>query len=273
MFTKENYCYGVGLNYRNEIKNDLITNIKDLDFIEVNTERFFSKDYSPYLELIINQIPVSLHGLTLSLGTDEAISPEYIDNLSGTLKKINCLWFSEHIAVTQVQGIEIRSLMPISFTYENMEKMCSKIKTISALSNKNFLLENIAYYYTMPPNEMNEVRYIKELVEKADCGILLDLNNLYVNSINHQYDPYDFLNQLPLERVVEIHLAGCNYINNMLIDTHASSVKKEVLELLDFVCKRTLINGVIIERDAKLDNFNELLDEVKIVRNILQVNN
>lgn len=270
MFCKPNNHIGVGINYRSEIADKLIANLDKFDFIEINTERFFVKQSNDKLSYIVDKVPVVLHGLTLSLGTiNQDIPASYFNNLVDTLKKIDCKWFSEHIAVTNAYGVELRSLMPVEFSQRSVLNIVKKAKELMTISQKTFLLENIAYYYNVPNSYMSELTFIKDVVENADCGILLDLNNLYVNSINHKYDPFDFINKLPLERVVEVHLAGCNHINDMLVDTHASATRQEVLTLFRHVLKKTHINGVVIERDDRLDNFNELIEEVKLVRDIL----
>lgn len=270
MFIKPDYNIGVGLNYRNEIADELIKNIHRIDFLEINTERFFNNNINERLNKIIDKIPIVLHGLTLSLGSSSPdISQSYIDNLTNTLLKVDCQWFSEHIAITNVKDIEIRGLMPVELTEESIENIANKVKQVMSLSNKPFLLENITYYYSMPNSKINEIDFINRVIELSDCGLLLDLNNLYVNSINHSYDPYDFINKLPLDRIIEVHLAGCDYIYGMLVDTHASNVKDSVLSLLKYLCQKTKINGVVIERDDKLTNFQELLDEVALVKNII----
>ena len=271
MFLKPDLCLGVGINYRNEIAANIVQHIEDVDFVEINTERFFLEKQNSLLDHILTSVPIVLHGLTLSVGTaNQSISQRYIDDLSRTLNRVDCAWFSEHIAITNVDGLEIRALMPVEFNDESIERIVRKNKQIMALTKKPFLLENIAYYYSMPNTQLNEAYFIKEIIERSDCGLLLDINNLYVNSMNHHYNPYDFLNQLPLERVIEVHLAGCDYMHNMLVDTHASSVRKEVLALFQYVCQKTSINGVVIERDAKLNNFSELLNEVYLVREMVK---
>jgi uncharacterized protein (UPF0276 family) len=274
MFKKLDYCLGVGLNYRSEYFDNILKYSDSIDYIEINTERFFQKEKNFQLLNICKKLPLVLHGLTLSIGDQSSdISQDYLNNLSHTLADVNCKWFSEHIAITSTGGIDIRSLMPVEYTKASAECIIQNAKTIMHLTNKPFLLENISYYYNMPTNEVSEIEFINLILREANCGLLLDLNNLYVNSINHGYDPYEFLDQLPHDRIVEIHLAGCDYIFNTLVDTHASSIKKEVLSLFEYVCKRTLINGVTIERDAKLDNFQDLIDEMTIVRSILKKHN
>jgi len=184
----------------------------------------------------------------------------------------NCAWFSDHIAMTSVDDIEIRALMPASFDDEAIAAIVQKINQIKSVINKPFLLENITYYYSMPSSHLKESYFINEIVRLSDCGLLLDINNLYVNAVNHQYDPYEFLNEIPLDHVVEVHLAGCEYMYDMLIDSHASTIKKEVLMLFEYLCQKIKINGVIIERDDRLDHFEELLNEIDVVRKILDRN-
>lgn len=268
-FRKSNYL-GVGVNFRTEVAIDLIKYINEIDFIEINTERFFLNDKNSSIQEIISLVPIVLHGLTLSIGSDQSLSQSYVHNLTKVLNTVECEWFSEHIAVTNVGDIDIRALTPVTFDEVSMNRIVNKVNTIKSLTTKIFLLENITYYYLMPNNEYSEVEFIKNIVEKSDCGLLLDINNLYVNSVNHGYDPYQFLDALPLDRVMEVHLAGCDYIYDMLIDTHASRIKNEVLSLFEYVCKKTTISGVVIERDAKLDNFLELVDEIKYIRNIMK---
>lgn len=271
MLNKPDGFMGVGINFRSEIADEIVNCKNLLDFIEIGTERFFVSDNNIHLNQLISEMPVVLHGLTLSIGTyKNEIDSIYQSNLTKVLKKLPCKWFSEHIAITHVDGIEIRSLMPVEFTDARIENIVGKVKKIQSFTNIPFLLENITYYYNMPNCEMNELYFINEIINKADCGLLLDINNLYVNAVNHNYDPYDFISKLPLERIVEVHLAGCNYMHGMLIDTHASSIKNEVISLFEYVCKKTSLNGVVIERDDKLDNFTELLDEVELIRKISQ---
>lgn len=271
MFTKPDYTFGVGINYRTEISENILKHIDEIDFIELNTEQLFVAKTNLVMNQIINAKPVVLHGLTLSIGTfNEDIPKNYIENLTKTLQEVDCKWFSEHIGITNVNGVEIRSLMPVEFTYERVHEIALKTEKIMTLSEKPFLLENITYYYSMPNSYLSELCFINDIIEKTNCGILLDLNNLYVNSINHKYDSYEFIDKLPLEHIVEVYLAGCSYMHKIMIDIHVSSIRKEVLLLFKYLCNKTQISGVVIERDAKLDNFLDLTNEVIKVRDILK---
>lgn len=270
MFVKPSVCLGVGINYRNVIANDIVKNLHHIDCLEINTERLFIERDNVLMNKIIYTIPIVLHGLTLSIGSDQSIKKNYLDTLSHTLHRSNCHWFSEHLAITGIHDFSARTLMSIAFTETTIERIVNKVNTIQQYTHKPFLLENIAYYYVMPDSHLTEIAFVKAILEKTQCGLLLDLNNLYVNAINHHYDPYLFIDQLPSDRIVELHLAGCDYVGELLVDTHASPSREEVLDLLLYVVKKIPINGVIIERDAKLTYFSELIDEIYLVKDLLK---
>ncbi len=259
---------GIGINYRNEYANDILRSKSKLDFIEINTEKFFSGKLNDNLSKIISIYPTVLHGLSLSLGTinELVVSDQYVKNLQQSIKLSGCKWVSEHLAITRSDQHDLRALTPMKFDLVSANQVAEKIKFISKLISKPFLLENIAYYYVRPDNILSEQEFFKKVIELSECYILLDLNNLYVNSINHGYDPFYYLEALPYERIYEVHLAGCNYINGMLIDTHASSVNEHVLELFEYVCKKVNLKSVVIERDDNLDDFECLLEDVSKVR-------
>lgn len=269
MMINLNKPIGVGINYRDEFSGQLLGNIEIFDFIEMNTESFHKN--SIIIDKLLNYTDILLHGLTLSIGTyGEEIPKLYLDNLSKAIIKTNCCWFSEHIAITKINGLELRALMPVELIDYNIYEIASKIKEIKSLTTKPFLLENIAYYYPMPNNTIPEYEFISKIVNVADCGLLLDINNLYVNSINHKYDPYKFIDCLPLDRVIEVHVAGCDYINGLMVDTHASRVKDEVISLFKYLFKKTPLKSVIIERDDRPKDFQEIIDEVNIFRKIIK---
>jgi uncharacterized protein (UPF0276 family) len=262
---------GVGVNYRSEIGKDILENIAEIDFLEVYTEKFFIKNEDPIVEAIIAKIPLVLHGLDLSIGSNKPLDMKYYEKLSSSFKEINFEWFSDHISLTE-EEVEVGHLMPVQFSEVVLNNITTKVKMMKQLTSKPFLLENITYYYPIPGSEYSEDEFITRILEQSDCGMLLDLNNLYINAKNLSYDPYEFLHKIPLERVVEIHLAGGSFKEGMLVDTHANPIRDEVWKLLDYTCKVAPFKGVIIERDANLKDFNDLIDEVKIAKNILAKN-
>lgn len=260
---------GVGISYMNAIGEQIENNLHEFDFIEAYSERFFIKDDNSRLRRIIKNKPLVLHGLDLSIGSPEAIDEGYCDKLKTIIKETNCHWFSDHISLTRVDDVEVGHLMPISFNEENIDLIVSKVNALQRRIKKPFLLENITYYYKIPNSDIDEAEFITQILERADCGMLLDLNNLHLNSLNHGYDPYTYLNKIPLERVVEIHLAGGSYKENMHVDTHANAISKPVWELFDFVAKTVPFRGVIIERDSNFEPFSGIIEEVRFARNIM----
>ena len=261
---------GVGINYRKEIADFILENISSIDFIEVNTERFFIQETDAKLEEITSRLPCVLHGLSLSLGDVDEIADSYFDNLSKTIEKTNCQWFSEHIAATKVKGIEVRNLMPVPFTEEVAKRIAKKINQISSITNKPFIIENVTYYYPMPGSKLSEIDFINLILDEANCGLLLDLNNLYCNSENHQYDPLAFIDKLPKNRVVEIHMAGGAKIHDMQVDTHATKISEDVYKLFEYCSESIPFKGAVLERDSGPDNFLDMIDEIKTMQSILK---
>lgn len=273
MYKKPEYNLGVGINYHHHFASDILRNINQIDFIEVFTEKFFINEMDQTLNQIMQTIPTVLHGLDLSIGSAGPIKLEYLKNLKSLLNNINYKWFSDHISLTHENNFEVGHLMPIQFSEENAFRIATKAKEIVSLTHKPFLLENITYYYPVPGQSMAEENFITEILETADCGMLLDVNNLYINSRNHSYDPITFLRNIPVERVVEIHLAGGAFKLGMLVDTHAHPVSNDVWNLFEEVCRIVPFNGVVIERDSNLKRLEDLIDEVNIAKKIMKKHN
>lgn len=260
---------GVGINYKTEIRDDILEYIDQLDLIEINTEKFFIRDDDPVAREVRARIPLVLHGLDLSLGSTTPIPEAYLANLRVVLQDIEHLWFSDHASLTEEGGTEVGHLMPVSFSEASAQRMVDKIRQVRALSERPFLLENITYYYPVPGADMGEARFYRDITSRADCGILLDVNNLYINAVNHHYDPLAFLDELPMERVAQIHLAGGSRKFGMLVDTHATAVWDEVWDLFDEVCRRCHPRAVIVERDANFPPHQVMMDELDHARAIL----
>ena len=259
----------VGINYRSDIADDILNNINHFDFIEINLERFFHKVSDEKLFKILELLPCVLHGLTLSLGDEGNIDKNYLLKMLEVLQKIPCEWLSEHLATTCVSGIEIRNLMPVPFTEEVANKMIEKINQIMSVTSTPFIVENITYYYPMPGSTMTELEFVTYILSRTKCGMLLDLNNLFCNSENHNYDAYDYIDSLPKDKIIEIHLAGGKRMYNMEIDTHSTKISKSVYDLLSYCAKDINFKGVILERDSGSNNFNELLAEVDTIRTLI----
>ncbi|MDB6367610.1 MULTISPECIES: DUF692 domain-containing protein [Photorhabdus] len=259
---------GIGVNYKSSFSKEIYKNIQHIDVLEVHSEKFFWDKEDAYLEKCCNEVPIIFHGLDMSLGSEESLDSEYINKLKQVVNDKKPKWYSDHLSATRHGDIEVGHLMPIQFSIENACKIIEKINKIKSQVSDRFIIENITYYYEMPLSDLSEIEFINRIIKGSDCGMLLDVNNLYINSINHNYDPKEFLLKLPLDHVVEIHLAGGAYKFDMIIDTHANDIWSEVWELYEFALSKTDVSGVIIERDSNVEDYTTIIDEISIARDI-----
>jgi uncharacterized protein (UPF0276 family) len=190
--------------------------------------------------------------------------------LKKLLDFIEAPWFSDHLCFTSFDGIYMHDLLPLPRSKEAINLIAEKVKRVQGTIGRPFLLENISYYMNVPGSEMNDSQFLAEVAEKADCGLLLDVNNVYVNSLNHGFNPFQYLDQIPLERTVQIHIAGHKQGTDYVIDTHGAAVVEPVFELLQYVLERVDVNGVMLERDQNFPEFEEILSEVDHIREISQ---
>jgi uncharacterized protein (UPF0276 family) len=259
----------VGVNYKSQLRDELLANARSLDILEVTTEKLFIQNDDPVLESLMTRLPVSLHGLDLSLGSSSEIPAAYLASLARVLSTTSHRWFSDHLSLTAEGGVEVGHLMPMQLSEEHLERTVAKVRAVQAFSDQPFLVENITYYYPIPGSDIPEADFLRMLCEATDCGLLLDVNNLYINATNHRFDPMTYLERLPLERVTEVHLAGGSRKFGMVVDTHATDVWREVWDLFDQACRHIRPSAVIIERDANFGPVSDTLAELDIARDIL----
>jgi uncharacterized protein (UPF0276 family) len=260
---------GVGINYRAQSCEVILRHPGEVDFVELITESYFAEPEGQRPKGLPAGVPVVCHGLQLSVGTAEGFDEAYLERLSLALERLRPAWFSDHLSMSRAGGIDIGHLAPLAFTQEMVELSCSRVSALMERTRVPFLLENITYYFEIPGAEMTEWEFIRRVVEGSGCWMLLDLNNLSVNARNHNYDPYEFLNSIPLGRVVEVHLAGGAMLDGLYVDTHGHPVGEEVWELLEFVCRRADVKGIVLERDQNFPAPEELVAELRRARRIL----
>lgn len=261
---------GIGLGLRRELARETFDNAEKIDWLELVPENYMDLGgmARERLEQASSAFPLVTHGVNLSIGSTDPLSETYLKSLKKLLDTINAPWFSDHLCFSSVSGHYMHDLLPLPTSREAVNHVVQRIKTVQEYIGRPFLIENISYYMNMPGCELNEVQFLGEVLEKADCGLLLDVNNVYVNSINHNFDPYKYLNALPLERTVQMHIAGHSHGEEMIIDTHGNPVIEPVFELLDFVLARVSVNAVMLERDQNYPEFSELLAELQQIRTI-----
>ena len=265
---------GVGLGFRVPFRGDLFLHQRQVSFLEILADHYLdtSPEQEQELDLLTEHFALIPHALNLSLGSAEGVDPAYVRKLAKLVRRVNPPWWSEHIAFTRAGGVDIGHLSPLPFTWEAVEVVCRNIAEVRRWIDRPLILENIAYTVTVPGGEMSEAEFLTEVLERTDCGLLLDVTNLHANAVNHGYDPLAFLGQLPLERVVQLHFVGGHWHNGVLIDSHSQPTPPKVWALMEAVLTRVPVKGVVLERDENLPPFEELLGELDQVRRIVRAN-
>jgi uncharacterized protein (UPF0276 family) len=267
---KEQAPLGVGLGLRGEIFEETLAASKQIDWLEITPENYMGRGGLAQERLTRAQsaYPLVSHGVTLSLGSVDPFDEAYLKQLELLFQQINPPWFSDHLCFSGVDGTYSNDLLPLPRTAEAVNHVVKRIRYIQDRFARPVLIENISYYLDYPGQEMSEAQFLSEILEQSDCGLLLDVNNVYVNAQNHHGDATEFLSALPLERVVQLHVAGHNHYPEGIIDTHGAAVCPEVWALLTWVLQRCKPLGVLLERDLDIPPFAELLDELQQIRAI-----
>jgi uncharacterized protein (UPF0276 family) len=257
---------GLGLKIQHH-QNVLQQHPADLGWLEVHPENYFggSKNIA-ILEEIRLSYPLSLHSVGMSLGSDQPIDKEYLDQLKDLIYRFQPFLVSSHAAWSATGNEHLSDLLPLPYTQETLTKMAKKIEQTQQYLGRQILIENPSTYVSFAIDEMKESEFLNQLVAKTGCGLLLDLNNAYIQSENHQCDPYAYLNALDLSSVQELHLAG--HIRRkfddgyLLIDTHNQKVSPEVWKLYEYTIKKIGPCYTLLEWDSDLPQFSDLLNEV-----------
>jgi uncharacterized protein len=263
---------GAGVSYRDAWRWEVVRHRGALGVVECIADDVAGEAGLRDFVLIRQAVPVTLHGIGLSLGSAEGLDPARVRHVARIVEAVEPPWFSEHIAFTRAGGVEIGHLTPLPFTREAVATVAANVKELqAALPGLPLLLENIAYPFPLPGAEMTEAELIGAILEQTDVGLLLDLENVHANTLNHGYEPIEYLESLPLARVVEVHLAGGLWKEGHYMDTHTRSVPEESWKLLEWLIPRSDIRAVIIERDDELPPFDHLLAEVRRAEGLLRV--
>lgn len=262
---------GAGVSYRDAWRWEVVRHRDELGVVECIADDIAGEVGLREFVMIRQAVPVILHGIGLSLGSAEGLDPGRVRHVAKVVEAVEPPWFSEHIAFTRAGGVEIGHLTPLPFTPEAVATVAANVRELrAALPGLPLLLENIAYPFPLPGAAMTEAELVRAILEEADAGLLLDLENVHANALNHGYDPIEYLESLPLERVVEVHLAGGLWKEGQYMDTHTRSVPEESWNLLEWLVPRSDVRAVIIERDDDLPPFHHLLAEVRRAEELLQ---
>lgn len=261
---------GIGLGLRRELEDETLNNDSRIDWLEIVPENYMDVGGSARnrLETALKKFPIVTHGVNLSIGSTDELNKDYLESLKRLLDFIDAPWFTDHLCFTSVDGSYIHDLLPMPQSKEAVKHVSERIKRVQDFIERPLLLENISYYMEVPGCEIPEAQFLGAVLETSDCGLLLDVNNVYVNSINLNFDPYKYLEALPLDRTVHMHVAGHGHGDQAIIDTHGSKVIEPVFDLLEYVLKKVPVNAVMLERDQNFPEFDEILAELEEIREI-----
>jgi uncharacterized protein (UPF0276 family) len=267
---------GVGLGYRPDLDRQIWANRTSIDWLELISEHYLARPREQLDQAmrLRGAFPLVPHGVELSIGTPGELDPAYLDALAELVALVGAPWYSDHLCFTRADGIALGQLTPLPRTRAVAADVARKAQQVQDRVGVPFLLENISYYIDIGiEGQLSEAEFLTEVMEGCECGLLLDLANVFVNASNHGFSALEFLAALPLERVVQVHLAGGEESPDALLDTHSAPVPHEVFALLRHLVERAPnLRAVLIERDSDFpDDFLELADDLACAREILGV--
>lgn len=265
---------GFGLGLRKEHHRDFLDARQNLDFVEIISENFMACGGQPLrtLEAVREQYPIAMHGVSMSLGSPEGLDMEYLAELKTLAGRIDPLWISDHLCWTRAAGFATHDLLPLPYTQEALGICVANINRAQDVLERPLLIENPSSYVTFPESRMREWEFLAALSGETGCYLLLDVNNVWVSSVNHGFDPLAFLAGIPADRVRQIHLAGHSAgPDGMLIDTHDAPVCDEVWQLYVRAVEQFGPCATMIERDDAIPPLPELLAELALARDAADV--
>jgi len=259
---------GFGLGLRVDHYEAILADRPPVDWFEVLTENYLVAGGKPlnYLMRIRERYPVVMHGVSLSIGSTAPLDREYLREVKALAARLEPEWVSDHLCWTGVAGRNTHDLLPLPYTREAVDHVVARVRTVQDVLGRRILLENVSSYVSFRDSPLTEWEFLAEIAERADCLILLDVNNIYVSAVNHEFDPLEYLDAIPPARVQQIHLAGHEDHGDYLVDTHDHPVRDEVWELYASAIRRLGPVSTMIERDDHIPPLAELCAELEQAR-------
>jgi uncharacterized protein len=256
---------GVGVGLRTVHFGHILSKEPDVDFFEALTENFLDTGGRPrfILDRVAERYPVVLHGVSMSIGGADPLDVEYLKKVKALAARTKARWVSDHLCFTGVSGRNTHDLLPLPYNEETLRHVTRRVRKVSEILERPLVLENPSTYLEFRASTMSEAAFFARLLEDADCGMLLDVNNVYVSSVNHGFDPVAYLDALPHDRVVQYHLAGHTDKGTHLLDTHSARMKDEVWELYAHAIARTGPRATLYEWDEDIPEFGTVLEEAR----------
>jgi uncharacterized protein (UPF0276 family) len=249
---------GLGLGLRSVHFDHILEHNPVVDWFEIISENFMDSGGRPrhIVRKLAERYPLVMHGVSLSIGSTDPINWEYLAKLKALAKEINPLWISDHLCWTGVNHLNTHDLLPVVLNQESLEHIIGRIKQIQDYLERPLILENPSTYLTFKQSTIAEWDFLRYMAEETGCGLLLDVNNVYVSSFNNDFDPVHYIKQLPHEQIVQMHIAGHQHCGNYIIDTHDRQVVDEVWELFALAWQLTGGVATLLEWDGNIPDFD-----------------
>ena len=277
---------GVGLGLRWDFVDELLEKKPPLDFVEISPENYMGRGgyYDEALERTRDLWPIVTHGLTMSIGGVDPLREDYLTGLAAFLDRVKSPWHSDHLCFSTFGGVVLHDLLPIPFKEEEVARVADRIKRAQDAIGRPMAVENVSFYLHPGKREMSEAEFLARVCDAADCGLMLDVNNAWVNATNFGFDIDDWMRTAPLERVVQMHVAGHDWFSDgewklderpadlddkegrLIVDTHGSDCCPEVLAVLERALEKTGPVPVLLERDQAIPPLEQLLGEVAKIK-------
>lgn len=261
---------GFGVGLRKDHYNYILENRPPIDWFEAISENFMVPGGRPLfiLDQVRKNYPVVLHGVSLSIGSHDPLNTDYLKKLKQLIERVEPPWVSDHLCWTGIGGHNVHDLLPLPYTEEALVHVVNKVRQVQDFLKRPILLENVSSYMEFNHSTLPEWEFLAEISNQSGCYILLDINNIYVSSFNHHFNPDIYLQAIPTDRVVQFHLAGHSTYPTYLLDTHDHVVCPEVWDLYTKAVARFDSISTLIEWDDKIPSFSELVSETKRARTI-----
>lgn len=259
---------GYGLGLRVEHYESLLDQPGNVEWLEITSENYMIPGGRPlaWLDKFRERFPLVMHGVSLSIGSTDSLDDEYLARLSALARRVEPAWISDHLCWTGVQGINLHDLMPLPYTEEALAHVVDRVRRVQDVLGRRILLENVSSYISFADAQLTEWQFLAAVAERADCLILLDINNVFVSAHNHGFSPLDYLDGIPAARVQQFHLAGHETGEQLLIDTHDAPIIDGVWNLYVEAVRRYGPVSTMIERDDHMPPLADLLVELDYAR-------
>ena len=264
---------GFGLGLRTDHYEEILAGQTGVDWFELLSENYLVPGGKPlhYLDRIRADYPVVMHGVSLSIGSSDPLDMHYLRALKALAERVSPHWISDHLCWTGVSGTNTHDLLPLPYTEEALAQVVRKVEAVQDYLGRRILLENVSSYVSYKDSELTEWEFLAEIARRADCLILLDVNNIYVSAYNHGFDAAAYLDAIPVERVQQIHLAGHSNCGDHIIDTHDADVIDPVWDLYAKAIARLGPVSTMIERDDHIPPLADLVSELDRARCVAEM--